>query len=149
MLSACFGAKMPTLYSGKNSGPVVQKGIFVLPDLFLYFFFHYRIFHLFMRPLNIISTSFHLKMVTLYSCRNSWPVRTRGIFLQIFHNFFFFFRKNFPVFLLDHEIWYMHVSVQKCRHSITVKILDQFDKRAFSYKYYPIYFVILFYFFFL
>ena len=109
MLSACFGAKRPTLYSGPNSWPVGQKGIFgqILPNLFMYsiLFFLYRIFHLFLRPLNILSTSFRAKMVTLHSCRNSWPVGSRGIFLQIFHIYFFFFRKNFLFFFLDHEIF--------------------------------------------
>ena len=51
MLFSCFGAKMPTLYSGQNSWPVGQKGIFmqILTDLFFYsfLFFVNRIFHFF------------------------------------------------------------------------------------------------------
>ena len=57
----------------------------------LFFIFFYRIFHLFLRPLNILSTSFRAKMVTLHSGRNSWPVGIRGILIQIFHEFFFSF----------------------------------------------------------
>ena len=69
--------------------------------LFIYFCF-YRIFHLFLRPQNIISTSFHEKMVTLHSGRNSWPIGTRVIFVQIFHEFFFLF-KEFSIFFLDQK----------------------------------------------
>ena len=100
-LSACFGAKMPTLYSGLNSWLVWQNGIFlqILPDLFFYsfLFFFYKIFPLFLRPLNTLSNSFHAKIVTLHSGWNSWPVRTRAIWYKFFTNFFFF-RKNFPFF---------------------------------------------------
>ena len=102
MLSTSFSAKMKTLYSGQNSWPVEHKGIFVqiLPDLFFYssLYFFDITFHFFLRPLNILSTSFRAKMVTLHSGQNSWPVGTRGIFIQILHYFYFFFRKNFPFF---------------------------------------------------
>ena len=57
----------------------------------LFFIFFYRIFHLFLRPLNILSTSFRAKMVTFHSGRNSWPVGIRGILVQFFHEFFFSF----------------------------------------------------------
>ena len=103
MLSTSFGAKMMTLHSGQNTWPIGQKGIFVqmLPDLFFYsfLFFVYRIFHSFLRPLNILSTSFREKMETLYSGRNSWPPRTRCIFVQISHELFFPFERIFQFFL--------------------------------------------------
>ena len=81
MLSVSFGAKMPTLYSGQNALLDGQKGIFLqtLPLFFFYLF--YRLFHVFLRSLNILPTCFQEKMVTLHFGRNSWPVGTRGIFV--------------------------------------------------------------------
>ena len=103
MISACSGAKMPILYSGQNSWPVGQKGIFVqiLTDLFFYSFsfFFYRIFHVFLSPLNILFTSFHAKIVTLHFDQNFWLVITRGIFVQILFEFFFSFERIFHFFL--------------------------------------------------
>ena len=94
MPSTSFGTKMMALYSSQNSWPVEQNGIFVqiLPDLFYYSFFLYRIFHLFLRPLNILSTIFHVTIMILHSGRNYCPVGIRGIFLQILHEFFFFWK---------------------------------------------------------
>ena len=112
----------------------------------LFYFFLYRNFHLFLRPLNILSTSFEEKMVTLHSGQNSRQIGTRGIFVQNLPNFFFL-SKEFSIFFFDHKICYLCVLVQKCRHCILVKIHDQSDKMAFSYKFYPIYFFILFYIF--
>ena len=102
--------------------------------------------HLFLRPLNILSNSFLAKMVTLHSGRNSWPVRTWSIFVQNLPQFFFL-SEEFCTFFFDHELRYLRVLEQKCRHCISVKIFDQSDKMAFSYKFYPIYFFILFYIF--
>ena len=62
-------------------------------------FFFYRIFNLFLRPPSILFTSFRAKMVTLHSGWNSWPVGTRGIFVQILHEFFFSSARNFHFFL--------------------------------------------------
>jgi len=50
------------------------------------FFFSVSIFHFFLGPLNIQSTSFHAKMATLHFCQNF-------TFVQILTDFFFF-RKN-------------------------------------------------------
>ena len=101
MLSTCFCAKMPTLYPAQNSWLVEQRGIFIqiLPVLFfLFIFLLYRIFHLSLKPLNILSTTFRAKMETLHSGRNSWLVGTRGIFVQILHEFFFSFERIFYFF---------------------------------------------------
>ena len=59
----------------------------------------YIIFHLFLRPLNILSTSFRAKTETLHSGRNSWPVRTRSIFVQNLPQLFFL-SKGFSFFSL-------------------------------------------------
>ena len=103
MLSTCFGAKMQTLYFGRNSWLVEQKGIFIkiLPDLFFYSFLYFfnRTFHFFLRPLNILSTSFRAKMETLHSGRNSWPIGIRAIFVIILHEFFFSFQIIFHFFV--------------------------------------------------
>ena len=56
---------------------------------YIVFFFN-RIFHLFLRPLNILSTSFRAKMAKLHSCRISLPVGTLGIFVQNLLEVFFF-----------------------------------------------------------
>ena len=71
MLFVSFGAKMPTLYSGQNSLLDGQKGIFLqtLPLFFFYLF--YRLFHVFLRSLNILPTCFQEKMATLHFGRNS------------------------------------------------------------------------------
>ena len=53
------------------------------------FFFFNRIFHLFLRPLNMLSTSFRAKMAKLHSGRISLPVGTLGIFVQNLPEFFF------------------------------------------------------------
>ena len=86
-----FYAKKATLHSSQNIWPIGQKGIFVkfYPIYLFILCFFYRIFHLFLSPLNKLSISFHAKMVTLHSGRNSWPVGTRNIFVQILHDFFF------------------------------------------------------------
>ena len=63
--------------------------------IFFFIFLFFRIFHLFLRRLNILSTRFRAKMETLHSGLNSWPVGIRGIFVQILHEFFFFVN-NFP-----------------------------------------------------
>ena len=76
ILSECFGAKMPTLYSGQNFWPVEQKGIF-LETLPVFFFF--------------------FDLATLHSSQNSWPVGTSGIFVQNLQDFFFIW-KNFPFY---------------------------------------------------
>ena len=83
MLSASFGAKMSTLYSSQNTWPIGQKAIFVkfYPSFFIYLIF-YRIFHLFLWPLNILSISFRAKMEKLHSAQNSWPIGSRSIFVQ-------------------------------------------------------------------
>ena len=101
MLSVSFGAKTPTLYSGQNSLPIGQKGIFqqTLPFFFSFFlfFFFYRIFHVYLRSLNILPTCFQAKMATLHTGQNSWPVGTSGIFVQNLRDFFFF-QNNFPFY---------------------------------------------------
>ena len=66
--------------------------------LFYFFNFFYRIFHVYLRSLNILPTSFQAKMKTLHSFRNSWPVGTRGMFVQNLTKIFFFFLNNFPFF---------------------------------------------------
>ena len=66
--------------------------------IFLFIFLSYRIFHLFLWPLNILSTSFRAKMATWHSDRNFWPVETTGIFVQILHEFFFTFERIFHFF---------------------------------------------------
>ena len=65
---------------------------------FIYLFFN-RIFHLFLRHLNILSTSFRAKMATLHYGLNSWPVGTRGIFVQNLQEFFFSFKWIFHFLL--------------------------------------------------
>ena len=98
MLSASFGAKMPTLYSSRNSWWVGQKGIFLqtLPFFFFLIFF-YRIFHVYLRALNIVPTCFQAKMATLHYGWNSWLLGTSGIFVQNLQDFFLF-QKNFPFY---------------------------------------------------
>ena len=69
--------------------------------IYLFIFHFYRIFQLFLRPLNILSTSFRAKMETLHSGRNSWPIGTRGIFLQNLPQLVFL-SKEFSIFFFDH-----------------------------------------------
>ena len=68
---------------------------FFLNDFIL--FYCYTIFHMFLSPLNILSTCFRWKMATLHSGWNSWPVGTSGIFVQNLQDFFFF-QNNFPFY---------------------------------------------------
>ena len=122
MLSTSFAAKTLTLYSSQNTWPIRQKAFSYkfYPSFFIYLFFN-RIFHLYLRPLNILCTSFRAKMATLHLGRNSWPVGSRstfvqnlpqlrflskeildlselGVFCTNFTRIFFFFRKNFQFF---------------------------------------------------
>ena len=69
------------------------------PINFFILFFFYIIFHLFLIPLNILSTNFNAKMATLHYGRNCWPVGTRGIFTQILHEFLFHYKRIFYFFL--------------------------------------------------
>ena len=65
--------------------------------LSIFALFFNRIFHVFLRSLNILPTCFQAKMATLHSGRNSLPVGTSGIFVQNLQDFFFF-QKNFPFY---------------------------------------------------
>ena len=69
--------------------------------LFYFFNFFYRIFHVYLRSLNILPTSFQAKMKTLHSFRNSWPVGTRGMFVQNLTKIFFLSKES-SQFFLDH-----------------------------------------------
>ena len=76
--------------------------------------------------------------------RNSWPVGTSGTSKQNFSEFFFSFERIFPSFLGPLKC-YLQVLVQKCLHCIPAEILDESDKREFSYKLCPFFFLIFFY----
>ena len=88
--------------------------------------------HSFLRPLKLLSTTFHAHVPTFDSSQKILPVGLRGIFVQ--NSSIFFFSKEFSICLLDHYICYIKVFMQKHRYWNLVKILDQSDKGARSYK---------------
>ena len=83
MLSTSFRARTLKLYSGQNFSPVGARSIMeqILIDFF--FFPSKGFFHLFLGPLNMLSTSFHSKNLKLNFSQNSWSVGSRGIVEQI------------------------------------------------------------------
>ena len=82
MLSTSFRAKTLKLYFGKNFSPVGARGI--MEQILIDFFFSSKgFFHLFLGPLNMLSTSFCSKNLKWNSSQNSWLVGPRGIVEQI------------------------------------------------------------------
>lgn len=146
MISTSFGAKTTILCSSQNSRPVRQKGIFVqiLPQFF-FFFFPEIIFHLFLYPLNMLSTIFHAKTATLHS-RQDVP---RAIFIQNLSKFFSFRRILHlyfrPLNILSTcfgakpQTWYSvqnsRAVRQKQQHCILVRILNLTDQGHFRTKF--------------
>ena len=130
---------MGTLHFGLNSWPVRSRGIFVqnLPQLF-FLSKEFSIFFFWTR--NMLSTCFGAKIPTLYYCWNSWPVGQKGIFVQVYLIFIFFFSIEFYTCFCGLWIYYLPVFMQKWRHCILVEILDQSEIGAFSYKIYTNYF---------
>ena len=134
-----FSRKMPIFDSGQNSWPILPKGIFVQNcfSVFLFSFLFNRMLHLFLGPLNVLSTSFHAHTLTIASGQNSWLVEPRGIFIEKkleFFSFLFFFSKEFSICSLDLYLKNLQVFMQKRRYWIQVKILDLSDPAAFLYK---------------
>ena len=75
----------PKFWTNRTKGPILTNFA-----LFLFNFF-YRIFHVFLRLLNILPTCFKEKMGTLHSGRHSYPVGTWVISVQNLSDFFFSF----------------------------------------------------------
>ena len=141
ILYACLGSKMPTLYSGQNSWPLGQMGIFeqILHEIFFFFWKNFQFF----------------SWITKYAickfwCKNgdivfqskyltSW---TKGHFRRNFTRVFLFiyFSMKFSTCFWDLWIYYLQVFVQKWWHCTLVEILDQSERGAFLYKIYPNYF---------
>ena len=152
MVSISFGAKTPTLYSGQNSLPIRQMGIFqqTLPSFFCFFFFSfYRIFHVYLSSLNILRTCFQAKMVTLHTSQNSWLVGTSGIFVQNLRDFFFF-QKNFPFYSWTTKyaickFWYKNASILFRSKFFTSRTEGHF-RTYFAWFFYNYLFIYLFYF---
>ena len=92
----------------------------------------------------MLFVGFGAKTTKLQYGRNSWPVRTSDTTKQNFSEFFFSFERIFPSFLGPLKC-YLQVLVQKCLHCIPAEILDESDKREFSYKLCPFFFLIFFY----
>ena len=106
ILFASFSWKMPTLYSGKNSWAVGQKGFFeqILPE---FFFITYFILFLFLFYCYTFSTCFwvlwiYYLQVFIEKWRRCIPVEipdswNLGHFRTKFTRIFFLFQKNFPL----------------------------------------------------
>ena len=91
MLSATDIAFRPKFLTSRT------KRHFLTNFALVFSFFFNRIFHVFLRSLNILPICFQVKMAKLHSGQNSWPVVTSGIFVQNLQDFFFF-QNNFPFY---------------------------------------------------
>ena len=84
-----------------QSEPVAYSYKIGTSFFFLFFLYVLKNFaFFFLRPLNVLSPSFHAKTPILDSCQNSYPIWTRSIFVQNCYEYFFFlfFLRNFAFF---------------------------------------------------
>jgi len=112
--------------------------------VFFIFFAFCRILHLFVGPLNVLSTSFRAKTTILYSGQNSWPIWPKGVCEQNWYNFFFlFFVNNFTFVYWTTSFAIYRFSCKNANIWIRSKFLTLLTQRHFRTKLIRVFFSFL------